>query len=223
MLDRHQIASASQTLHDHWRAGTKLDALDDWHAAAESRRGLCDPGRDRAIFDHASVRLEDRGHQRGRTEAHQCRRPDGRTHPRRDRDCRRRHGVDGRQRDARRRAGIRLPHARRFAGAIDALHRAAGARCRRHAASGDRDSGFALCRFRRRRRSAAHRRQCLRASVRARTGHDGGLARARSGRGTPRHHHARPAIHRPRQERARRSPPRADLACQRIAPARRRP
>ena len=30
MLDRHQIASASQTLHDHWRAGTKLDALDDW-------------------------------------------------------------------------------------------------------------------------------------------------------------------------------------------------
>jgi 2-keto-4-pentenoate hydratase len=28
MLDKHQIASASQTLHDHWRAGTKLDALD---------------------------------------------------------------------------------------------------------------------------------------------------------------------------------------------------
>ena len=30
MLDRQQIASASQTLHDHWRAGTKLDALDAW-------------------------------------------------------------------------------------------------------------------------------------------------------------------------------------------------
>ena len=30
MLDRHQIASASQTLHDHWRAGTKLDTLDAW-------------------------------------------------------------------------------------------------------------------------------------------------------------------------------------------------
>src|SRR5258708_26983707 len=30
MLDRHQIASASQTVHDHWRAGTKLDALDAW-------------------------------------------------------------------------------------------------------------------------------------------------------------------------------------------------
>jgi len=30
MLERNQIVSASQTLHDHWRAGTKLDALDDW-------------------------------------------------------------------------------------------------------------------------------------------------------------------------------------------------
>jgi 2-keto-4-pentenoate hydratase len=28
MLDKQQIASASQTLHDHWRAGTKLEALD---------------------------------------------------------------------------------------------------------------------------------------------------------------------------------------------------
>ena len=50
------------------------------------------------------VRLEDRGHQRGRAEAHQCRWPDGRTHPVRDRDCRWRHGLDGRKRDARRRA-----------------------------------------------------------------------------------------------------------------------
>jgi 2-keto-4-pentenoate hydratase len=28
MLDKQQIATASQTLHDHWRAGTKLEALD---------------------------------------------------------------------------------------------------------------------------------------------------------------------------------------------------
>lgn len=28
MLDKNQIAAASKTLHDHWRAGTKLDALD---------------------------------------------------------------------------------------------------------------------------------------------------------------------------------------------------
>ena len=119
---RNQIVSASQTLHDHWRAGTKLDALDDWRSPAEPRRWLRHPGRDRALFDDASVRLEDRRHQRGRTEAHQCRRPDGRTHPGRDRDRRRRHGFDGRQRDARRRARIRLSHARRSAGALDALH-----------------------------------------------------------------------------------------------------
>ena len=30
MLDKNQITSASQTLHDHWRAGTKLDAIDAW-------------------------------------------------------------------------------------------------------------------------------------------------------------------------------------------------
>ena len=41
----------------------------------------------------------------------------------------------------------------------------------------------------------------------------------RSGRGAARHHAARPAIHRSRQECARRSPGRADLARQRIAPA----
>ena len=29
MLDRNQIASASQTLHDHWRAGTKFFGLDE--------------------------------------------------------------------------------------------------------------------------------------------------------------------------------------------------
>src|SRR5260370_7688955 len=28
MLDKNQIAAASRILHDHWRAGTKLDALD---------------------------------------------------------------------------------------------------------------------------------------------------------------------------------------------------
>jgi 2-keto-4-pentenoate hydratase len=31
MLERNQVAAAAQTLHDHWRAGTKLSALDDWY------------------------------------------------------------------------------------------------------------------------------------------------------------------------------------------------
>lgn len=30
MLEKNQIVSASQALHDHWQAGTKLAALDDW-------------------------------------------------------------------------------------------------------------------------------------------------------------------------------------------------
>ena len=28
MLDKNQIAAASRTLHDHWRAGTKLASLE---------------------------------------------------------------------------------------------------------------------------------------------------------------------------------------------------
>jgi len=39
MLDRNQIASASQTLHDHWHAGTKLDALDTWCRPSDRTEG----------------------------------------------------------------------------------------------------------------------------------------------------------------------------------------
>src|SRR5579862_4617295 len=35
MLDQHQIAAASRTLHDHWRAGTKFG----WKIAATSEAG----------------------------------------------------------------------------------------------------------------------------------------------------------------------------------------
>ena len=80
MLDKDQIAAASQTLHDHWRAGTKLDALD----ARCGRTTALTVTRSRPsskTLGGKSVRLEDRGHQRGRTEAHQCRRAAGRSHP----------------------------------------------------------------------------------------------------------------------------------------------
>ena len=205
MLDKNAIAAASRTLHDHWRAGTKFSGLDAIAAAARPHRGLRDPGRDREIFVRKSVRLEDRGHQRGRTKAHQRRRPDGRAHPGRDRDIGWRNGFDGGQRNARRRTRIRLSHARRSAGAYHALYDAAGPRRGRHAASGHRDSGFAVCGFRQRRRRADHCRQRLRASVRAGTADKRGLALAGSGRGKACRHDARPAIYRSRQERARRS------------------
>ena len=142
-----------------------------------------------------SVRLEDRSHQRGRTKAHQCRRPDGRTHPGRDRDCRWRHGVDGRQRNARRRAGIRLPHAH----AICRRDRRPTP-CSRCSMPSTRcipaieipDSRFADF-------VSAGAAQLIADNACAHlfvlgAGHDCGLARARSGRGKAGHHAARPAI-----------------------------
>src|SRR3954467_3557359 len=39
MLERNQVAAASQALHDHWRAGTKLSALDDWYRPANRAEG----------------------------------------------------------------------------------------------------------------------------------------------------------------------------------------
>ena len=50
MLDQNQIAAASRTLHDHWRAGTKLAASKPSHAPARPRGRLCDPGGDRTII-----------------------------------------------------------------------------------------------------------------------------------------------------------------------------
>src|SRR5438105_9313859 len=39
MLEKNQIVSASQTLHDHWRAGTKFAALDDWYRPTNRAEG----------------------------------------------------------------------------------------------------------------------------------------------------------------------------------------
>src|ERR1700704_4292158 len=39
MLERNQVAAASPALHDHWRAGTKLSALDDWYRPANRAEG----------------------------------------------------------------------------------------------------------------------------------------------------------------------------------------
>ena len=39
MLERNQVAAASQTLHDHWRAGSKLTALDDWFRPGDRAEG----------------------------------------------------------------------------------------------------------------------------------------------------------------------------------------
>ena len=39
MLERNQVVAASQALHEHWRAGTKLGALDDWYRPISRAEG----------------------------------------------------------------------------------------------------------------------------------------------------------------------------------------
>ena len=39
MLERHQVTAASQTLHEHWRAGTKIPALEDWYRPTDRADG----------------------------------------------------------------------------------------------------------------------------------------------------------------------------------------
>src|SRR5438128_952651 len=39
MLEKNQITAASQTLHEHWRAGTKIAGLDDWYRPGNRAEG----------------------------------------------------------------------------------------------------------------------------------------------------------------------------------------
>ena len=126
MLDKDQIAAAS-----HSRCTTigapapSSTASTQRCGRATASRAMPSRPRSSAYSSAKPVRLEDRRHQRGRAEAHQCRRARWPDASWRDRHRRWRHGVDGGQRDARRRARIRFPHARRSAAARRALHRPA--------------------------------------------------------------------------------------------------
>ena len=44
MLDKNQIAAASKTLHDHWRAGTKFGGLDSAHRPHNRAEGYAIQG-----------------------------------------------------------------------------------------------------------------------------------------------------------------------------------
>ena len=191
MLDEDQIEAASRTLHDHWRAGTKL---------AEPRAVACGRAIARKVT-RSRRRSKILGRQvcsagRSRPPAKPAKSTSMSTARWLDASCPKRSlptAARPRWRETRcASASPNSPSAWRGICRRDGtLYRAAGARCGRHAASGDRDSGFAVCGFRQRRRRANHRRQCLRASVRARRADDVGLARARSGRGEAGHHAAR--------------------------------
>src|SRR5471032_521355 len=54
MLDKSQIEAASRTLHDHWRAGTKLAALEPSHRPRDRREAYAIQG---AIENHSSGNL----------------------------------------------------------------------------------------------------------------------------------------------------------------------
>jgi len=134
MLDRNQIASASQTLHDHWHAGTKLDALDDWLRPSDRTEGYAIQA---AIERYSTTHLF--GWKIAATSAA------GQKHinvdgPMAGRILAETVIADGGTASM---AGNEMrvaepefafSHANRSAGAIDALHHAAGARRRRHAA-----------------------------------------------------------------------------------------
>ena len=72
MLDKNQIAAASRTLQDHWRAGTKFGGLDAAQRPRSREEGYAIQAEIERASNAQTVRLEDRRHQRGRPEAYQC-------------------------------------------------------------------------------------------------------------------------------------------------------
>ena len=165
MLDNDQIAAASRTLHDHWRAGTKLAKPRNAAAAARPRRGLRDPGGESKAIrpENCSAGRSPPPARPGRSTSMSMARWPGASCPRRSLPM----AAPPRWREMK--CASPSPNSP-FAWRADLPPRPSpytvqrGSRCGRHASSGDRDSGFAVCGFCQRRRGANHRGQCLRAS-----------------------------------------------------------
>ena len=191
MLDKNQIAAASSTLHDHWRAGTKLAGLDASLRPRDRAEGYAiqaeiekySAGK---LFGWKIAATSEAGQKHINVDGPMAGRilpdtviPDGGTASMAGNEMR----VAEPEFAFRMRADLpprSSPYSvREVLDAVDTL------------ASRDRDPGFAICGFRQRRRRANHRRQCLRASVRARRADDVELARARSRRAEAGHHTAR--------------------------------
>jgi len=92
MLDHNQIAAASRILNDHWRAGTKLGALE----ASQRPHDRADGYAIQAAIERTSTKplFGWKIYQRGRPAAYQCRRSDGRAHSGRNRHPEWRHRFD---------------------------------------------------------------------------------------------------------------------------------
>ena len=140
MLDKDQIEAASRTLRDHWRAGTKLAALDASHRPRDRREAYAIQA---ALEHHSAGNLfgwkiaatSEAGQKHINVDGPMAGRilsetvlADGGTA-----------SMAGNEM-AGRRTRIRLSYGERSAAAIVALFRAAGSRCGRRFASGNRDS-----------------------------------------------------------------------------------
>ena len=221
MLEKNQIVSASQTLHDHWRAGTKFAALDDWMRPTNRTEGYAIQAaiekystthlfgwKIAATSEAGQKHINVAGPMAGRILAETVI-PDGGTASMAGNEMR----VAEPEFAFRMKTDLPARSApytmQQVLDAVDTLHPAIEIP----------DSRFADF-------VGAGEAQLIADNACAHLfvlgpGNDGGLAFDGPDRGAAGDHDARPAIHRPRQERARRSPRRADLARQRIAPARR--
>ena len=224
MLDKDQIAAASQTLHDHWRAGTKLATVSKLcYGRATAPKAYAIQGRiesysSASLFGWKIAATSDAGQKHINVDGPMAGRilaetviPDGGTASMAGNEMR----VAEPEFAFRMRTDLpprSAPYTRaQVLDAVDTLHPAIEIPDSRFA---DFVSAGAA--------QIIADNACAHLFVLG-AARDVGLARARSRRGEAGHHVARSAIHRSWQERARRSPARADMARQRIAPARRDP
>ncbi len=205
MLDKNAIAAASKTLHDHWRAGTKFSGLDDRlrprdRIEAYAIQAGIEQYSSESLFGWKIAATSEAGQKHINVDGPMAGRilaetviADGGTASMAGNEMR----VTEPEFAFRMRVDLPARAApytvQQVLDAVDTLHPAIEI-------PDSRFADFVSAGAR-----ADHCRQRLRASVRAGTADKRGLALDGSDRGTARHHHARPAIHRSRQERAGRS------------------
>ena len=161
MLDKDQTAAAAKTLHDHWQAGAKIGDLDPSQRPRDRAEGYAIQAamqgygslfgwKIAATSEAGQKHINVAGPLAGCIFAERVI-PDGGTASMAGNEM-----AVGEPEFAFRMGRSLPPRPTLLLGR-------GGSRRRRYAASGDRTAGFALRRFRQGRRSATHRRQCLRA------------------------------------------------------------
>jgi 2-keto-4-pentenoate hydratase len=220
MLDKNQIAAASKTLHDHWRAGTKCAGIDADQRPRDRAEGYAiqasiEKYSSEPLFGWKIAATSEAGQKHINVDGPMAGRilaetviSDGGTASMAGNEMR----VAEPEFAFRMRVDLparSTPYTlQQVLDAVDTLHPAIEI-------PDSRFQDFVSA-------GAAQiiaDNACAHLFVLGPAGNDG-LACARSRRGETCHHVARPAIHRPRQERARRSPRGTDVARQRTAPAR---